>query len=126
MLGQAFLVSSAADASPRPGLKMQEGADAPVNLEGPCEQSGKRDSSWAPDCCWDEMNWALFGGSLSPLWRKFAQHESRTASFRSNMSQESQRGAYWRIGVPIIHSLRDSKQLLRDSWSKCFVGLMVS
>ena len=28
-----------------------------------------------------------------------------------NIYQESQRGAYWRIGVPIIHLLRKKTQL---------------
>ena len=36
--------------------------------------------------------------------------------------QQSQRGAHWRIGVPIIHSRRDQKPPPCDSWYVLFVG----
>ena len=36
------------------------------------------------------------------------------------MIQESQRGAYWRLGAPIIHSLRDQTPPLCDPWMLFF------
>ena len=44
------------------------------------------------------------------------KNQPEHVSLKRHMHQESQRGAYWRLGVPIIHSLRNQTPPLCDPW----------
>ena len=59
--------------------------------------------------------------TLSLFKKKNTPYESRFCLLQDDyiyiyIYQESQRGAYWRLGVPIVHSLRDQTPPLCDPW----------